>query len=190
LFSSGCCGGGAVTLEVVPSDMVCPWPFLAKMDAKLDAAAQAPDAGKSFARALSNSSEIHLSQLPPKVVMGNSVIVKISQEELENSIADCSCSLHGRLIMNKGDSPLPTQALKLKLNQLWSGLRNWELTPLGKGFFELRFGSIDEMRKVWALGVVNLKPGLLRFYCWSRAFTPQSQVQTHAQIWVRLLNLP
>jgi hypothetical protein len=46
------------------------------------------------------------------------------------------------------------------------------------------------MRKVWALGVMNLKPGFLCFYCWTRDFIPQAQVQTHAQIWVRLLHLP
>jgi len=40
------------------------------------------------------------------------------------------------------------------------------------------------------MGVVNLRPGLMRFYCWTCDFTPQAQVQTHAQIWVRLMHLP
>jgi hypothetical protein len=46
------------------------------------------------------------------------------------------------------------------------------------------------MRKIWALGVVNLKPGILRFYCWSRDFKSHNQAQTHAQVWVRLMQLP
>ena len=46
------------------------------------------------------------------------------------------------------------------------------------------------MKKVWALGVVQLKPGLLRFFCWSKDFDPHNQTQSHAQLWARLLNLP
>jgi len=46
------------------------------------------------------------------------------------------------------------------------------------------------MRKIWAIGVVNLKPGFIRFYCWTKDFTPKAQTQTHAQIWVRLMQLP
>ena len=45
------------------------------------------------------------------------------------------------------------------------------------------------MRKILAQGVINLKPGILRFFCWSLDFNPQSQIQTHAQIWIRLMHL-
>ena len=80
--------------------------------------------------------------------------------------------------------------MKAKLSNLWPQLRNWRLIPLGKGFYEFNFNSIEDMKHVWALGVVNLKPGLLRFYCWTKYFTPKAQAQTHAQVWVRLLHLP
>jgi len=46
------------------------------------------------------------------------------------------------------------------------------------------------MRKILAQGVINLKPGILRFFCWSQDFNPHSQIQTHAQVWVRLMHLP
>jgi len=69
-------------------------------------------------------------------------------------------------------------------------LQNWSLIPLGKGFFELKFSSIEEIQRTWALGNVNLKPGLMRFYRWTKDFAPQAQAQTHAQIWVRFMNLP
>ncbi|KEH43382.1 DUF4283 domain protein [Medicago truncatula] len=49
---------------------------------------------------------------------------------------------------------------------------------------------MEDIRKIWAMGTVNLKPGLMSFFCWSRDFDTQTQVQTHAQIWVRLLRLP
>jgi len=40
------------------------------------------------------------------------------------------------------------------------------------------------------MGDINLKPSILRFFYWSNDFNPQTQVESHAQIWVRLLNLP
>jgi len=40
---------------------------------------------------------------------------------------------------------------------------------------------MEDMRRVWAMGMVNLRPGLMRFYCWTCDFTPQAQIQTHAQ---------
>jgi len=46
------------------------------------------------------------------------------------------------------------------------------------------------MKKVWVLGAVQLNPGILRFFCWSKDFDPQNQIQSHAQLWVRLMNLP
>jgi len=46
------------------------------------------------------------------------------------------------------------------------------------------------LSQIWALGVVNLKPGFLRFYSWTKDFDPNAQAQTHAQVWVRLMQLP
>jgi len=152
--------------------------------------AKLPAAGKSFAQALSDSSDPQLTQLPPKIVMGKSVRVKITQTEYEAGLTDCSSNLHGRLMLHKGDAPLTTLALKTKLNNLWPHIHNWDITPLGRGFFEFHFSSVEEMHRIWAMGAVNLKPGLLRFYCWTSEFSIQAQTQTHAQIWVRLMPLP
>lgn len=103
------------------------------------AATNPTTSGKSFAQALSGavSCDSFLSKLPPKVIMGDSVRVKISQAVYESGLAACQCNLHGRLTLHKGDSPLTTQALKVKLNNLWPNLNNWNLIPLGKGFLSL-----------------------------------------------------
>jgi hypothetical protein len=37
--------------------------------------------------------------------------------------------------------------------------------------------------------MVNLKLGFMCFYRWTRDFTPKAQAQTHAQVWVRLMQL-
>ena len=73
---------------------------------------------------------------------------------------------------------------------LWPDVCSWSITPVGRGCYEFQFNFIDDMRKVWAQRVVNMKPGLLRLFCWSKDFNPLNQAQTHAQIWVRLMHLP
>jgi len=143
---------------------ICPWPCLASVETVVPAAAKSSDSGKSFAQALSCSGDLQLTKLPPKIVMGTSVHVKISQAEYEFGVAACKCSLHGRVTLHKGDPPLTTLSLKQKLSGLWPDLHNWNLTPLGKGFFEFNFSSAEDMQRVWALRVVNMKPGFLRFY--------------------------
>lgn len=176
--------------------MVCPWPCVASLDAPIPKQNALKESGKVFAQALSGVSsdstpdDNYLAKLPPKIVMGNSVRVKISKAAYESGLAACKCNLHGRLTLHKGDSPLTTQALKAKLSNIWPQLSNWNLIPLGKGFFEFNFSSIEDMKFVWAMGVVNLKPGFLRLHCWSKDYTPKAQAQTHAQVWVRFLQLP
>jgi len=161
------------------------------MDSTVDKTAnqtvKPPISGKSFAQILSGEVSGDSFQ---KVVMGSSVHVKISRAAYESGVVACKTHLHGRLTLHKGDAPLTMQALKAKLSNQWPQLQNWSLIPLGKGFFEFNFNSIEDMRIIRALGIVNLKPGLMRFYCWSKDFAPQAQSQTHAQVWVRFLNLP
>lgn len=120
-----------------------------------------PESGKSFVQALSSSDEPQLTKLPPKIVMGTSVRFKVSQTEYESGVAECQFNLHGRVTLHKGDQPLTTLALQQKLSILKPSLRNWNITPLGKGFFEFHFSSFEDMRRTWALGVVNLKLGIL-----------------------------
>lgn len=120
---------------VAASLMVCPWPFMASLDTSIPKPS-APR--KSFAEVLSDTCDIQLTQLPPKVVMGDTVRIKITQEELDSGISDCRINLHGRITLAKGDTPLTTQALKNKLCILWPTLKEWHVLPLGRGFFEFQ----------------------------------------------------
>lgn len=83
-----------------------------------------------------------------------------------------------------------TRYLHRKLSLFWKEGTNWKIILIGKGFYEFQFNSIEDMRKIWALGVVNLNPGLLRFMKWTNDFNPMNQTQTHTQLWIRLLDLP
>ena len=94
------------------------------------------------------------------------------------------------MTLQQSNTPLTTQTLKIKLQNLWPCLGDWSVLPLGKGCFEFNFQSVDDMRMVLAQGVINLKPCIIRFSCRSSDLNTQSQLQTHAQIWVRLMQLP
>jgi len=164
---------------------VCPWPFLAPLEM---AAPTKPT--KTFAQAVAKDDDSPVTHLPPRVVIGDTVRIKLSQDWYVAGFKDCTTHLHGRVTLQRNDAPLTTQTLRNKLSSLWSDLKNWSVTPLGRGCFEFEFNSIEDMRKVLAQSVLNLKPRILRFFSWMADFNTQSHQQTHAQIWVRLMHLP
>jgi len=83
--------------------MVCPWSFMAALDASMP---KPSEPGKSVAQVLSDSCDIPLNQLPPKVIMGDTVRVKITQAEFDSGISNCRMNLHGRITLSKGDTLL------------------------------------------------------------------------------------
>jgi len=40
------------------------------------------------------------------------------------------------------------------------------------------------------MGTVNLKPGVLRLFEWSKDFNMHNQRNTHVRVWIRLMALP
>lgn len=117
---------------------------------QLDTMVNPPISNKSFAQALtggvSDTANGETFRLPPTMVMGSSVHVRISKAAYEFRLVACKTHLHGRLTLHKGDTPITTQALKAKLTKNWPHFQNWNLTPLGKGFFEFNFNSIEKCK--------------------------------------------
>jgi hypothetical protein len=149
-----------------------------------------PNHDKSFAQVLQNSCEVLVSQLPLPAIKGDSLYIKITQSEYEKGLIDCKRNLHGRLMLSKGDKPVTAKDLKAKLTQLWKPACPWHLVSLGRGFYEFQFTSYEDMRLAWSMGTINLKPGILRLSKWTNDFNTYAPRQTHAQIWVRLMELP
>jgi len=52
------------------------------------------------------------------------------------------------------------------------------------------FAFENDLRSVWAMGTVNLKPCLLCLFEWTQNFNMHTQRNTHAQVWIRLMTLP
>ena len=92
--------------------------------------------------------------------------------------------------MSKGDKPVTARNLHEKLLALWKPLGNLKISPLGKGFYHFQFSSMDDMKKIWSAGSWNLKPGILRLSKWSPDFSFHNPMQSHVQVWIRLLDLP
>ncbi|RHN45790.1 putative transcription factor interactor and regulator CCHC(Zn) family [Medicago truncatula] len=70
------------------------------------------------------------------------------------------------------------------------GVTTWSMMPLGRGYYEFFFSNEIDKRNVWAAGTVNLKPGVLRLFERAKDFNMHKQRNSHAQVWIRLLELP
>lgn len=164
---------------------VVPWPFLCS-----SSPTPAGSNNRSFAQAVTNSCKVQQNQLPKPAIKGDSLCIKISQGEYEKGFEDCQHNLRGRLFLSKGDKPISASNLHEKLLALWKPTGNWKIIPLGKGFFDFEFSSMEDLKKIWAAGSWNLKPGILRLSKWSSDFSIRNHNQTHVQVWIRLIDLP
>lgn len=64
------------------------------------------------------------------------------------------------------------------------------MLSLGRGYFEFYFAFEEDMRSVWAMGTIHMKLGVLRLFEWTRDFNRHKQKNMHAQVWIRLMELP
>ncbi|XP_019433032.1 PREDICTED: uncharacterized protein LOC109339940, partial [Lupinus angustifolius] len=145
---------------------------------------------KSFAQILRNSYDVGASQLPKPCIEGDSIAIKIPEEDYQAGLQRCKFHLHGRIIMSKGDTPLKLTEMKDKLSTMWSMIRKWSLVSLGKGYYEFAFSSIEDMRSVCSVGSWSLKPGFFRIFLWTTDFNPNLQKLSHTRCWVKIHNLP
>jgi len=145
---------------------------------------------KTFAQALTNVCDIPMSQLPKISVKGNNHAITIPEDEYEIGMETCKFNLHARIIWPKGSTPLSTFALREKLKAIWKSFGRWGISFIGKGYYELCFSSIEDARRARSVGSLNLNPGLMKFFVWTRDFNPSTQVNSLAQVWLRIYGLP
>jgi len=137
----------------------------------------------SFAQALTTSSIVSSNDnLSQPLIRGESVSIKISQDMYEKGMAVCKRNLRGRLVLNKGDKRYTTKDIHLKLQNQWKTTWAWNMLSLGKGYYEFTFSSETDLRTVWTVWTVNLKPGVLWLFEWTRDFNMHTQRNTHARV--------
>jgi hypothetical protein len=112
---------------------VCPWPCLVSHTPKPTPQSVS---SRNFEHALLNKVDVPLSELLKPCLNGNTLSIKISEEVYQSHLTNCNNYLHGRLVLSKGDKPLFSKDLHVKLLQLWKPLDQRKMIPTGMGFFE------------------------------------------------------
>ncbi|KAM7473079.1 hypothetical protein LguiA_011262 [Lonicera macranthoides] len=144
----------------------------------------------SFLRPKAVLPTIPFTQLPTPYKKGNMMAVKIDENVYQASLRQCQYNLHGRLILKRGKPPIKAMDLHLLLSNVWNIREQWSPTPIGKGYYTIRFANAEDKQKVWSAGQVNLREGSFNLFQWSREFKPSQQKQTRAHVWARLYEVP
>jgi len=154
----------------------CQWPCVSEV-APSSAVAQSTTTvqpisapAMSFAAALAGTTVIDDRPFPSPCIKGDALSIKICQEEYHKGVEDCRKVLRACLTLNKGDKPYSARDLSNKIGKIWQTTAGWKMVPLGKGYYDFYFDSAEDLKKIWAVGTVNLKPGLLRFSQWTKDF--------------------
>jgi len=147
---------------------------------------------KSFAAAVgcSRSPPTEEHPYPVPFIKGDSLSIRICQDEYVKGLEDCQYALRGRLILSKGDKPYTARYLASKLGKIWKMVHQWKMVPLGRGFYNFLFEHQDDFSQIWTAGTVSLQPGLLHLSQWTKDFNHNAQTQTHASLWIRFVALP
>jgi len=145
---------------------------------------------KTFAQVLKVTCDVSVNQLPMPCVKEDIVTAQIDEEDYLQGLEECKNHVYRRIILARGDKAQTHLELCLKLKVLWKDLGDWKAIPIGKGFYEFSFHSLDEMRRALTIGVWNLAPGVLRLFVWSKDFIPSTVKLTKTQCWVKLRGLP
>jgi len=145
---------------------------------------------KSFAAALAGQNLNDERLFPTSCIKGNTLSIRIGQDEYQRGVEECKNALRVRLTLNKGDNQYSARDLSTKLGNIWKTTTSWKMVSLSKGYYDFHFDLADDLRKIWAVGTINLKLGLLRLSQWTKDFNYLSQKQTYVSLWIRLVELP
>ncbi|XP_050368905.1 uncharacterized protein LOC126787003 [Argentina anserina] len=84
---------------------------------------------------------------------------------------------------------MKTYVLKGLLADLWKPSVSWRLVPLGKGYFDIHFGTEHDLRRVWGWYMHSARWSL-SIIAWKPDFVPGDVLpQTHVQLWVMMYGL-
>ena len=78
--------------------------------------------------------------------------------------------------------------MRSKLSAIWK-INCLRLISLRKDYFHILLTSEEEKAKVWSMGALNLKPGILKLLPWVADFNPNKQKNTNVHVWVRFYYL-
>lgn len=117
------------------------------------------------------------------------MVVELDMEDYKRGVEHLKYSVLGKLSLQRGE-PVPT-TMEVK-EKLLKGLQveDLQVIAMGKGVFHLRLNNLDDQCKALTVGSLFLRPGIMRFSRWLPGINNAVQVQTSAQVWIRIFNLP
>ena len=62
-------------------------------------------------------------------------------------------------------------------------------SSFGKGFFEISFSCLEDVKRVKSIPLWNLNPGVLKLFAWTTNFSPSMQNTTSTQVSLRIYGL-
>ncbi|KAK2369982.1 hypothetical protein QL285_083073 [Trifolium repens] len=159
------------------TDVVCPWRFVDYETPK--PSSNVNTIFLNFAQALKipNKKETLYECMPQPCFKGESISIKITEEEYAKGVENWQFNLHGRLILEKGEIAPSCRELYSILSNLWKSISAWRMISLRKGYFEFEFSSSEDLICIWSADALNIKPGVLRFSQWTQDFNPGTQKQ-------------
>ncbi|XP_057770279.1 uncharacterized protein LOC130990091 [Salvia miltiorrhiza] len=122
---------------------------------------------------------------------GEQFSLKVPQHLYAQEVSkEFSHAIIGRLLLRKGDKPQPALLLKAELHKIWKLESEWQLIPLGKGYYTLAFRTPEDKTRAKAKPVWELSCGHVRLREWSKHFDPFKEHSSMANVWVRIHYLP
>ncbi|XP_057803614.1 uncharacterized protein LOC131018949 [Salvia miltiorrhiza] len=121
---------------------------------------------------------------------GDVDFLPIPKEFYRQQVDEFKFALIGRLMIRKGVKPRLTHELKAELQSLWNIPNDWQLITMGKGFFTLKFRSLEDKKTAKTNQIQELIDGQLRLREWVPKFNPYKEVSSIAQTWVHIYYLP
>ncbi|XP_057808979.1 uncharacterized protein LOC131023456 [Salvia miltiorrhiza] len=80
--------------------------------------------------------------------------------------------------------------LKNELQNMWKPESKWQLIPMSKGFYTIKFTTAEDKNCAKRSNMWNLNSGTMRLREWVRNFDPYKEISSLCQVWVRIYYLP
>lgn len=100
------------------------------------------------------------------VKKGEFFSIQVGENLYKQNAKDYVDSLIVRVIYSKGDKPSPNLELQRKMEVIWETSSPLRLLPLGRGYFNVHFGSKEERDRAFRRQSWALKSGLMRLQKW------------------------
>lgn len=93
---------------------------------------------------------------------GEYLSIKVDENLAQHNISELQNTLIGKLSLAQGDTLYSLESLKSTLGQIWGVTDDWNLVPLGRGYYNIQLSVVEVRNKVLDRRSWNLRPGLMR----------------------------